>query len=73
MDYSGFPGKAMGEKRDVSDHDMQELVDGGLGEERKEAVLSAIIRSPDLLARYHELLKQKDILKNWWHSFKKEN
>lgn len=57
----------------VTDEDIQALADGGLDGEEKNTVLSAVIRSPELMARYQELRNQKDAIRQWWQKFHKEH
>ncbi len=58
---------------DISDLDIQALVDGELDELRAGEIRDAISKHPVKLKRFEELQKQKEQLREWWSQFKQEH
>lgn len=50
----------------VYELDLEALIDGELTPARREAVLAAINKSPELQNKYEQLCQQKAMLKLWW-------
>lgn len=61
------------ETENISDDDIQALVDGEICPSRERDIRTAVIKSPKLLKRYEELTRQKILLQRWWEHFHKEN
>ena len=57
---------------EVTDIEIQTLVDGQCREDEKRRVMAAIMSSPLALARLDELLSQTTLLKNWWNCIRKD-
>ena len=51
---------------EVSDLDIQALVDGQILPAKQTALMNEIMKSPYALKRLEELLRQKSILREWW-------
>ncbi len=52
--------------RDITDLDIQALVDGHVDEVTSVRLLEAITNDPNLYGRYQVYQKQKKLLKLWW-------
>jgi hypothetical protein len=50
----------------ITDMDIQALIDEELSPQRKQVVMEAIYRSPELSHRYTLYMHQKKLLKCWW-------
>lgn len=57
----------------TTDLDLQALVDLQLDWEEEKRVLQRISSDSALYARYHELLRQKKLLLQWWKSEQEAN
>lgn len=54
------------DSRNVTDLDIQALVDGQVDEKASIRLMEAITGNPDLYKRYRQYQKQKKLLKLWW-------
>ncbi|MGB4108032.1 MAG: hypothetical protein WBK55_09610 [Alphaproteobacteria bacterium] len=54
--------------QNITDFDIQALVDNELSWEKQKAVRARIHADPDLRRRYNELCRQKQLLQEWWES-----
>lgn len=52
----------------ISDEDLQALVDGMLDQELHECTIEMVRNNPRLWERLEELYFQKHLLKEWWRS-----
>lgn len=52
----------------ISDYDLQALVDDILDQEARQRLLRRVRENPRLWRRLEELRRQKTILKEWWRS-----
>lgn len=52
--------------KNITDFDLQALVDGELDDNKCVALFDAVTRDPALYNRYLLYKKQKNLLKNWW-------
>lgn len=52
----------------ISDYDLQALVDDILDQEARQRLLRRVRENPRLWRRLEELHRQKTILKEWWRS-----
>ena len=52
--------------RNISDFDIQALIDNELCHEEEKRVRNAIQNDAKFIQRYEELKNQKDLLQNWW-------
>jgi hypothetical protein len=52
--------------RQIDDFDIQSLVDSQLDWEEEKRIWREIERSPLLMERYDELVRQKKLLLTWW-------
>lgn len=59
-------------KNNITDYDIQALIDNELDWETEKHVRSVINQSPALSNRYNELLNQKEVIQKWFSS-KKSN
>lgn len=50
----------------ISDLELQALVDGELTGEERTALLTRIKKSPEAQKRHAEIIRQKEVLKEWW-------
>jgi hypothetical protein len=50
----------------VSDLDIQALVDGEMTPEMRASVMNEIMKSAEALRRLDELLRQKAFMREWW-------
>jgi anti-sigma factor RsiW len=50
----------------ITDWDIQALLDNELSEEEQTAILKALRDDITLRARYNELRRQRDLLRQWW-------
>ncbi len=50
----------------VSDLDIQALVDGEMTPEMRASVMDEIMKSAESLQRLDELLRQKAFMREWW-------
>jgi len=50
----------------ISDLELQALADGELTAEEQTALLTRMEKSPEAQARYAEIIRQKEALKEWW-------
>jgi tellurite resistance protein len=57
---------------EVTDIEIQTLVDGQCKEDEKRRIMEAIMSSPLALARFDELLRQNTLLRNWWNCISKD-
>ncbi|MGZ9097054.1 MAG: hypothetical protein ACXW30_02010 [Micavibrio sp.] len=53
---------------DISDLDLQALVDNTLTEEDRASLMARVKNSPDAQDRLEELLYQKESIKAWWNN-----
>lgn len=53
-------------KKTVTDHDIQALVDGELSAEQAARVQDYLLHHPRARHRYEALIKQKQLLQEWW-------
>lgn len=53
-------------KNNITDYDIQALVDNELQHEDAKKVCAYIEKSAQAQKRYHELVEQKIMLKTWW-------
>lgn len=58
----------MGSRYNITDFDIQALVDNELHWEHEKMVLSFLETDSAAQKRYQELCKQKNLLKRWWES-----
>jgi len=52
--------------KNITDYDLQALVDGEVDDCTLANLMDAIIRDPALRARYLTYKAQKSLLKSWW-------
>jgi len=52
--------------KNISDYDIQALVDGEVDDSKAAQLLKALTRDPALYNRYLLYKKQKALLKSWW-------
>lgn len=50
----------------ITDWDIQALLDNELSEAEQAAILKAMRDDITLRARYNELRRQRDLLRQWW-------
>lgn len=55
-------------KYNITDYEIQALIDNELDQETEKHIRSIINKNPAYLNRYNELLKQKKIIQNWFSS-----
>lgn len=55
----------MGSRYNISDFDIQALIDNELTWEREKEVLSYLEHDPQAKRRYNELSRQKTLLQKW--------
>lgn len=56
---------------EITDYEIQALIDGSLDHGREKAVLDYVASHREARERYHRLVQQKILLKRWWDSKKK--
>lgn len=56
----------MGRSDQITELDLQALVDEELDNGRKQFITEQLHTNPSLLAKYEELLAQRDMLRSWW-------
>jgi hypothetical protein len=62
------------DKFKITELDIEALVDSQLDWEREKAIRREIEINPELNKYYKEMLQQKKLIIDWWHSlFRKEN
>ena len=54
--------------KNITDNDIQALIDDELDREETAYVRTAIESNHQLLNRYNELLRQKDLIRNWFQT-----
>ena len=52
--------------KNITDLDIQALVDGEISDNQRVSLLEALCRDPALYNRYLLYQKQKNLLKSWW-------
>lgn len=58
---------------EISEFDLQALVDGELDEERRRNLMKKIMQSPDDIERLENLIRQKEQLMGWSKLFMKDH
>ncbi len=52
--------------QNITDYDLQALVDNELSWEEEKRVRAYVVSNPDAQRRYKELCCQRNLLKDWW-------
>jgi hypothetical protein len=50
----------------ITDYDIQALVDGEIDDCKSIGIMEALMRDPNMYNRYLLYKKQKSLLKSWW-------
>ena len=69
-----FPGAffmSRREDRQVSDLDLQAIVDGEFDDDTRRTVMRAVMESPALLERLEYLIRQKQNLQDYWRLYQR--
>ena len=54
------------EQQNITDYDIQALVDNELSWEEEKRIRAHVVSNPDAHRRYKELCRQRNLLKDWW-------